>query len=278
MLHRLFMIQNIQTEDLVSILKSAGDLIRPHFRKASLRIDEKEDLSPVTEADLASHEKITAELARLYPGIPCLSEESDESVFRQRLDWDKYWLVDPLDGTKEFIKGNEGFCINLALVENKKPVMGLVHAPVSGITYIAEQGRGASLLSLDGNLSVMKTSKLNPDSPRIVRGSVEMSHKHEKILEMNPELQTVIRRGPLKYALIPEGNADIYLRFKPCMEWDTAAIQCVIEQAGGGLFTLDGKPVEYNRENLENPPIYSVGDTSYDWPTRIRKILDDMNS
>jgi 3'(2'), 5'-bisphosphate nucleotidase len=230
----------------------------------AFEVEEKADTSPVTAADLASHELIVSGLRQLAPDIPVLSEEASTLAFNERARWEYFWLVDPLDGTKEFIKRNDEFTVNIALVRGHEPVLGVVRVPVSGICYFAVQGGGAfrqELAKPPQRLSVQRLGR-----PIRVVGS--RSHA-------GPELERFVARlgrhtfvpvgSALKFCLVAEGKADVYPRLGPTSEWDTAAAQCIVEEAGGQVIDVHGQRLAYNKESLVNPHFLVIGDASHDW-------------
>ena len=227
---------------------------------------EKSDHSPLTEADMASHHIICDALAELDPDTPILSEESTGITFAQRSRWQEYWLVDPLDGTKEFVNRNGEFTVNIALILDHVPVMGVVHVPVSGASYFGARGLGAFKRVPDRALTKIAARK-PVAQPAVVVGS--RSHA-------NPEVEQRMRAiGPyhlvsmgssLKFCLVAEGKADFYPRLGLTSEWDTAAAQAVVEAAGGHVVTLQGSALRYNtRESLLNPEFLVYGDEQVDW-------------
>lgn len=228
-------------------------------------VDKKEDSSPLTVADLASHKTICNRLTALEPRYPLLSEESADIPFNKRKHWDRYWLIDPLDGTREFIKKNGEFTINIALIENHLPILGVVHVPVTGVTYFAAKDVGAFRQN-PGE----QPNKINVKSTTekiILAGS--RSHGNEKQQEFinNVNADEVIAIGSsLKFCLVAEGIVDIYPRFGPTSEWDTAAAQCIVEEAGGVVVDLCFNALRYNcKESLINPDFLVIADNSYDW-------------
>ncbi len=229
-------------------------------------IEAKDDKSPLTAADMASHHTIVDGLKQLTPAIPVLSEEDADIPFSERKRWSRYWLIDPLDGTKEFIKRNGEFTVNIALIENHVPVLGVVHVPVSGVTYAACVGQGA-IKSVPGQGgSPIRVRQLGP-GPVAVVGS--RSHRGESLnafLDKLGEHEIVSMGSSLKICLVAEGAADIYPRLGPTSEWDTAAAHCVVEQAGGQLTDLSLQRLKYNtKESLLNPYFLVFGDASRDW-------------
>jgi len=229
-------------------------------------VEYKSDDSPITRADRAAHEILDAGLARLTPGIPVLSEESAEQHAREvRGKWREFWLVDPLDGTKEFISRNGEFTVNVALVRNHQPVLGVVGAPVLGITYYGAEGLGAFRVQAGQPPERIHTRAAA--HPLVVVGS--RSHRGDSldgVLLKLGEYELRPMGSSLKFCLVAEGSADFYPRLGPTSEWDTAAAQAVVEAAGGAVTTLDGLPLRYNeRDTLLNPHFLAVGDTSRDW-------------
>ena len=225
----------------------------------------KKDHSPLTEADIASHDLIVKSLHHITPGIPILSEESADISFSTRASWTHYWLVDPLDGTKEFIKQNGEFTVNIALIEEQVPILGVIVIPVTGVAYAAARNLGA--LRHDGN----SVKALNVRQPATKPWRVAVSRSH-----INQTTKTFIRNlvssepvsigSSLKFCLLVEGQADIYPRFSPTSEWDTAAAQCIIEEAGGAITDVELKPLRYNTKNsFINPYFLAFGDGSINW-------------
>jgi 3'(2'), 5'-bisphosphate nucleotidase len=266
------MISNEVSADPCALLEPVTRLARVAAQKilaiydSEFAIEEKADRSPLTEADLASHNAIVAGLKALTPGLPVLSEESSELPYAQRSLWQRYWLVDPLDGTREFIKRNGEFTVNIALIEGGVPVLGVVHVPVSGVSYFACRGRGAFKEESGREARPISVRQL-PEGPIRVVGS--RSHRGDSLnrfLENLGEHEMVGMGSSLKLCLVAEGVADIYPRLGPTSEWDTAAAQCVVEQAGGHVTDTDMQPLRYNTKNsLLNPHFLVFGDDSRDW-------------
>jgi 3'(2'), 5'-bisphosphate nucleotidase len=230
-------------------------------------VEYKSDDSPITRADRAAHEVLTAGLRRLTPAIPVLSEESaDEHAVEVRRHWRELWLVDPLDGTKEFIGRNGEFTVNVALVRDHRPVLGVVAAPVLDTTYYGVQGRGA-FVTRQGEADRPIRVRRPAAEPLVIVGS--RSHRGDSLdgvlARLGPhELRPM--GSSLKFCLVAEGAADLYPRLGPTSEWDTAAAQAVVEAAGGAVTTLDGAPLRYNeRDTLLNPHFLAFGDPSRDW-------------
>ncbi|MEH6824195.1 MAG: 3'(2'),5'-bisphosphate nucleotidase CysQ [Motiliproteus sp.] len=257
---------------LISIAREAGEVILNIYNRADpIQVNQKDDLTPVTEADLAAHQLICTSLARLTPEIPILSEESPGDQIRDRRQWPRYWLVDPLDGTKEFLKRNGEFTVNIALIENHTPTLGVVHAPSIQTSYAGcVRTRNAFKSEGHNRESVLKTRTLTPFRPLAL--VVSRSHCDPQI---EAYIEQIKRRIPvsvtpmgssLKLCLIAEGAADLHLRIGPTSEWDTAAAQAVLEAAGGLVCNLQGEPLEYNRTpSLINPDFMAAGDPDFDW-------------
>jgi len=248
-----------------ALAKQAGEKILEIYN-TDFSVKEKEDDSPLTAADMASHRAIVAGLQALTPDVPVLSEEAAKIPFAERSRWHTYWLIDPLDGTKEFIKRNGEFTVNIALVQDGVPVLGVVHVPVSGVTYAACQGGGAVKAVPGQGEQPIRVRQL-PDGPVAVVGS--RSHRGDSLnsfLDKLGEHEIVSMGSSLKICLVAEGAADVYPRLGPTSEWDTAAAHCVVEQAGGSLTDLEMKPLRYNtKDSLLNPFFLVFGDDSRDW-------------
>jgi len=230
-------------------------------------VAEKQDRSPLTAADLASHEAIVAGLKALTPELPILSEESVGIPFAERSGWSRYWLVDPLDGTKEFIKKNGEFTVNIALIDGHRPVLGVVHVPVSGISYFAAEGFGAFQEQPGSKQVPLATRKANPKY-FVVSGS--RSHGDDTlqafVASLPGEVEFIAKGSSLKLCMVAEGEADIYPRFGLTSEWDTAAAQCVVEQAGGSVVDRQFRPILYNtKDDILNPHFLVIADPSFGW-------------
>lgn len=268
------MIRTMATSDevfdaIVHMAIEAGAQIMTIYR-SEFAVTHKDDQSPLTQADLAAHQHIMTALQSLTPDIPILSEEAADIPYPTRAHWSRYWLVDPLDGTKEFIKRNDEFTVNIALIEHGTAVMSVVHAPALVRTYAAGVGRGA-LRWHDGKRDAIHTRRV-PDTPPIYL--VSKSHR-------NAALEALLARAPvhesrgigssLKFCAIAEGAADLHPRTGPTSEWDTAAGQCIVEQAGGQVLrTSDLQPLRYNqKDSLLNPDFLVIGDPDYGWPSKL---------
>ena len=246
----------------------AGERILDHYEKPS-PVDYKADDSPLTVADRASHDYLAAALRALTPDVPVLSEEDDPGDYAARRGWGRFWLVDPLDGTKEFVKKTGEFTVNVALIEGEEPVLGVVHVPVKGVTYSAAEGAGAFKQEGDAAPTPIRVRACDPRKLTVVASRDHAGPEVAAILERmdaeGVEVSSASMGSSLKFCLVAEGKADLYPRTVPTFEWDTAAAQCVVEQAGGRLTTLDGERLRYNKEDIRNPSIMTAGDAALDW-------------
>lgn len=253
-------------EPVATLAVQAGARILEIYHSDGFSVEEKDDKSPLTAADLASHHTIMAGLAALTPDIPVLSEESASLPYSERAKWQQYWLVDPLDGTREFIKRNGEFTVNIALVEAGVPVMGVVHVPVTGISYLACAGKGAFKQEPGAEARPIRVRKLGKGPIMVVGSRSHRGDSLRRFLENLGDHDMVGMGSSLKLCLVAEGVADIYPRLGPTSEWDTAAAQCVVEQAGGFVMDTQMRPLRYNtKESLLNPFFLVFGDDCRDW-------------
>lgn len=258
------MLNNINLQEIEAVAKKAGKAIMKIYQR-DFQIDYKDDKSPLTEADTKSNEIICEALEKLYPEIPMLSEENKELAYEDRKDWEYYWCIDPIDGTKEFIKKNDEFTVNIALTHNDTPVLGVVYAPAIDKMYISKKGEGAFLngqrlpLAQEDKVFTVVASKshLSEETQTFVD---DLRVKYPN-LELNP------KGSSLKLCMVAEGQADIYPRIALTMEWDTAAAHAIVLEAGKNVYQYDEnisaldylknndklKPMVYNKENLLNP-------------------------
>ena len=260
------------TNDIDMLLDPVSELAREAGGKileiynSEFAIEEKADKSPLTAADMASHHAIVDGLQELTPGTPVLSEESAGIPYGERSAWQRYWLVDPLDGTREFIKRNGEFTVNIALIENGVPVLGVVHVPVSGVSYLGCRGQGAFRQEPGGQRRPIRVRRLGAGPVMVVGSRSHRGDSLNRFLEKMGEHEMVGMGSSLKLCLVAEGAADIYPRLGPTSEWDTAAAQCVVEQAGGIVTDTDMRPLRYNtKDSLLNPFFLVIGDSSRDW-------------
>jgi 3'(2'), 5'-bisphosphate nucleotidase len=257
---------SVNSKEIVRIAHEAGDKILEVYTSDDFTIEAKADDSPLTKADLASHEHIVTSLKALTPDIPVLSEESQNVTYQERSQWSRFWLVDPLDGTKEFIKRNGEFTVNIALVENGEAVLGVVHTPVLGVTYVAAKGEGAFKRE-NGSMHIITARQDLGDTLNVVASRSHAGPETQTLLEhlaKDYQVNLVSKGSALKLCLVAEGVAHFYPRLGPTMEWDTAAAQCVAEEAGAVVTDLPGHKLRYNKENLLNP-FFVVSGVGGDW-------------
>lgn len=258
-------------EELLTIAiqtaKEAGKEVMRHYHSGDFISELKHDDSPVTSADIAANDTIMAALAKLTPDIPVISEEVGAKPLTERGKWSRYWLLDPIDGTGEFILKSDDFAVNIALVENGWPLIGVVHAPAHQTTYYALQGKGAFK---DDGAETKQLSVAKYDPERAINVAVS---RRQKLRLMGQYLQDgydyqyhALGSCSLKICLIAEGVADCYIRIGPTGEWDTGASQCILEQAGGAIIDCEFKELTYNiRETLMNPDFMCLGAQEYSW-------------
>ncbi|MFQ5983113.1 MAG: 3'(2'),5'-bisphosphate nucleotidase CysQ [Woeseiaceae bacterium] len=252
-------------EPVVALAIEAGDAILEVYA-TDFEVQAKADASPLTQADMASHRRIDQGLKALTPHIPVLSEESGLPEFPERSQWQTYWLVDPLDGTKEFVSRNGEFTVNIALIENNRPVFGVVHVPVKIKTYLGCAGYGAERRSPGAGPARIRVSETSAEPVRVVGSRSHRGASLDGFLANLGDYEMHPMGSSLKFCLVAEGAADIYPRLGPTSEWDTAAAQAVVEQAGGSVLTLDGKPLSYNsKSEILNPHFLVVGPQDRDW-------------
>ncbi len=252
-------------ETLQALAERAGEAIMKIYDRP-IEVEHKADESPLTQADLAAHRIIHDGLQSLTPDIPILSEEGGMPAFSVRQGWHRYWLVDPLDGTKEFIKRNGEFTVNIALIDHGKPICSVVHAPALKVSYWGCSKTGAHKLDAQGHKTSIRCRPL-PDAGWKVL--VSRSHRGpdvEALLTKIPPHEPVAAGSSLKFCLIAEASADFYPRLGLTSEWDTGAGQCVLEAAGGAVLQLDGQPLRYNtKDDILNPHFLAVSTSKFPW-------------
>ncbi|NME70958.1 3'(2'),5'-bisphosphate nucleotidase CysQ [Flammeovirga aprica] len=245
------------SEELIQIAVDAGRAILEIYKQEDLGVEVKSDNSPLTLADKASHEVIMKGLSKF--DYPILSEEGKEMSYDERKDWETYWCVDPLDGTKEFINRNGEFTVNIALISNKKPVLGVIYVPVKDVIYIGIDGVGAK----KGENGILDPINVEwKASDRVaVRSKSHANPAEEEILEKYQVTDAMSVGSSLKFCMVAEGKADVYYRHGPTMEWDTAAGQAVVEAAGGTVYVgnTEDEEFKYNKENLLNGSFLVLG-------------------
>ncbi len=253
---------------VIEIARGAGDIIRNIYQKGDFVSEIKDDKTPVTSADYAAHHYIMDALTELTPEIPVLSEEQADISLAEREDWQTYWLVDPLDGTQEFVSGSGDFATEIALVQNNQPVLGVVYGPIVQILYAAVKGQGA--FKEQGGLRTTIKSRHYPQLPehiRVATSRVQRPALLQAILNCNYHYKLYpMGSASLKSCMVAEGAADCYIRVGPTGEWDTGAPQIILQEAGGGLKDLHLRSLSYNqRDSLENPNFISLGDPQLPW-------------
>ena len=249
---------------VVALAEDAGSAILEVY-STDFEVQDKDDNSPLTQADLASNRLIISGLESLTPDIPIISEEAGLPDFEERSSWNRYWLIDPLDGTKEFVNRNGEFTVNIALIKSNQPVFGVVHVPVQNKTYIGCKGHGSELRD-GGQVTAIRVADSSSVPVRIVGSRSHRGSSLDAFLEKLGESDMVPMGSSLKFCTVAEGNADVYPRLGPTSEWDTAAAQAVVEQAGGQVLELDGKPLSYNKKSdILNPWFVVIGATDHDW-------------
>lgn len=258
--------QNNLLESVVLLACKAGDAILAMYQQQmSLDIKTKLDNSPVTLADLRAHEIIVAGLSHLTPNIPILSEEDPNIAYETRSTWQQFWLVDPLDGTQEFIHRSGQFTVNIALIEAGKPILGVIFVPLKGLIYYGAIGLGCykkEVGKLPHTLQVRQWQKGN--ELILVTTRKELHEELQHHLNVLAPVEVTYRSSSLKFCLLAEGLGDIYLRKKKIHEWDTAAGQCILEAAGGIVLDSNWTPLRYNtKSHLLNPPFIAVGDSTH---------------
>ena len=239
-----------------TIARKAGDAILDVYESDDFDVQSKADNSPLTRADLAANEVIVEGLRALDVSIPVLSEESRKAPYRERADWARYWLVDPMDGTKEFVKRSGEFTVNIALVDEAGvPVLGVVYAPVLDRMYFAARGHGA--FRQDGEAA--------PPPIRVADSKSHGGAALARFLEQIGDHDVVSMGSSLKLCLVAEGAAHLYPRLGPTMEWDTGAAHAIVNEAGGRVTDLSDRPLAYNKEDLLNPYFMVAGNPPYPW-------------
>jgi len=256
-------------ETVVEIASAAGREIMMVY-KTAYEVVEKLDGSPLTMADQTAHDLISCRLAELTPNIPQVSEESLELNTKKRLEWSQLWLIDPLDGTKEFIRQNGEFTVNIALIEDGRPVLGVVHSPVYSVSHFAVLGQGAwrqiegcaaeriMTQPYDGGAARMATSRSH---------SSRQVERFRKTLEKRSgqQVEAVVMGSSKKICLVAEGAVDVYPRLGSTSEWDTGAAHCILNEAGGCILDCQGRELHYNKQDMRNPWFIAIGDRDYDW-------------
>jgi 3'(2'), 5'-bisphosphate nucleotidase len=255
---------------VISIAKQAGTAIMQVYA-TDFDVEKKSDNSPLTKADLAAHDVIIKALNQLTPDIPILSEESEHIPAEERNNWPLYWLIDPLDGTREFVKRNGEFTVNIALISGHISVLGVVYAPVTELLYYALAGQGAFKQIKHHAPFAIRTKTLTIEKVVVAGSRSHSDHKLQQFLT-NMHIKTgatpeLIHMGSsLKICLVADGSVDVYPRIGPTSEWDTAAAHCILTEAGGDIVDVTGSSLRYNsKRSLLNPTFFATVKTSFNW-------------
>lgn len=262
-----------QLEELVDIARKAGDAILQVY-ESDFEVIQKSDGSPLTMADQNANAVIEKGLRGLEPVLPIVSEETQRPEHDVRRQWQRYWLVDPLDGTKEFTKRNGEFTVNIALIENGVPVMGVVHVPVTNVTYFASHAAGAFKQNGNARAEAIKVKEYSGGKAIVV---ASRSHANPLLSEFFDQLdayETLSMGSSLKLCLVAEGQADVYPRLGPTSEWDTGAAHCIVSSAGGRVTDLNGVALAYNKDDILNPWFVVSGAGDYPWLEKLQHVRD----
>ena len=253
---------------MIEIVKAAGRAILEVYEGA-FEVEIKADDSPLTEADRRAHRIIVDGLRALTPDLPIISEESAPPPYEVRRRWQRYWLVDPLDGTKEFIERNGEFTVNIALIDGAEPILGVVGVPVEGRTYLGDRVRRKAWRQDAGEITPLHTRAMQGDRLGVVasrrHGTGRLNQYLRALEDGFPRVERIHLGSSLKLCVLAEGGADLYPRLGPTSEWDVAAAHAVLAAAGGTVTRFDGGPLRYNKESLLNPDFLAVADPSYAW-------------
>ncbi len=263
------MLSNENILEIINISVDAGEVILNYYNE-NVDVIYKDDESPLTKADLASHKIITDSIKKITPDIPILSEE-EFIDWKIRKKWKKYWLIDPLDGTKEFIKKNDEFTVNIALIENNRPILGVIYTPALNELFYSIKNFGSYKILTKKKLNTLKEAKrisINKKKSNKIKIVGSRSHSNpilDKWVNKNFNEFDILQKGSsLKFCLIAEGSADIYPRFGPTSEWDIAAGHIILEEAGGKLKSIDNKEILYNeKENILNPEFFAYSNIDF---------------
>jgi len=245
------MLEKIDLEKIVAVAKEAGDAVMQIYEK-DFTVEYKDDKSPLTEADTKANKIICDALTKLYPDIPLMSEENKEVPYSERKEWECYWCIDPIDGTKEFIKKNDEFTVNIALIHKNTPVLGVVYAPAIDEMYKAKKGEGA--FKNDRRLP-LHTNSTPKEKLFVVASKSHLSAETQEFINNldTKEIEQISKGSSLKLCMIAEGVADIYPRLAPTMEWDTAASHIIANEAGCALMDVETKvELVYNKKDIRN--------------------------
>ena len=255
------MLNSNQLHILIDGIREAGRILLGYYRNPDLHIENKADESPVTSADLASNYFISDLLKREFPETPIISEEADKPAYSVRKNWDQSWLLDPLDGTKEFIAANDEFAINLALIRGNRPVLGIIAVPAKNLIYYGAAGEGSWRIEADNRRIRLPLQQSNHNETRKITALISRSHAGaaemeyiKGIRDKGWEVEIRPTGSSYKHVLLAEGSAQLYAKPGICWEWDTAPGQIILEEAGGSVVRMDnGEPLIYNKESFSNP-------------------------
>ncbi len=261
----------IPTESVEELAWQAGEAILQVYN-SDFQVENKADDSPLTQADLASHQIIVDGLARVTPDIPIISEESVPPDFNERSQWPRYWLIDPLDGTKEFINKNGEFTVNIALIEGNRAVYGVVGVPVQGKLYVGDVAAGLAECVAGGNRTPISGRKMSAQQQSLVvvasrsHGGERLEQYIDGLAARFPQTSRTPVGSSLKLCVLAAGEADLYPRLGPTSEWDIAAAHAVLSAAGGQVYGFDRQILPYNsKESLLNPDFLAVADAGFSW-------------
>jgi 3'(2'), 5'-bisphosphate nucleotidase len=247
--------------------KTSAKILEVYQQSHQYPIKTKADRSPVTPADLIASDMLKAGLQSLTPGVPVLSEEGAAIGWEERQDWNLYWLVDPLDGTQPFIQHTGEFCISVALIENHRPILGIIYVPITEECYYAHAAGGAYKIDAQGDTQPIHTRPWTREKTVILASHGANKERLQQRFACMGKYTVAQLSSAWKFCWLAEGKADISPRFGDTSEWDTAAAQCILEQAGGGIFDLAGEPLRYNtRDCLLNPHFIALADVERLYP------------
>lgn len=253
---------------LIEIVEAAGSAILEVYGTA-FEVETKDDDSPLTEADRRAHRIIVDGLLALTPNLPIVSEEAEPPPYDERRRWQRYWLVDPLDGTKEFVERNGEFTVNIALIDGAEPVLGVVGVPAQGKTYLGDRAQHKSWRHDERGRTPLHTRAMRGDRIAVVasrrHGAVRLERYLQVLEDSFPHVERVHLGSSLKLCVLAEGGADLYPRLGPTSEWDIAAAHAVLAAAGGAVTQMDGRPIRYNKESFLNPDFLAMADPTYPW-------------
>ncbi len=258
---------------LVEIARKAGDEILKVY-ESDFEVVKKSDGSPLTMADKNANAIIEHGLINIDSDVPIVSEESERPPYAVHRDWQQYWLVDPLDGTKEFTKRNGEFTVNIALIENGIPVMGVVHVPVTNVTYFAATKTDAFKQQGDEAAKTIHVKSYQGGNAIVVASRSHANPALKEFFDQLDSYETLSMGSSLKLCLVAEGQADVYPRLGLTSEWDTAAAHCIVNVAGGTITDLDGNTLAYNKEDILNPWFVVSGAGGYPWLEKLNHVRD----